>query len=344
MIKKYNQHFKNDINENVGVFKKIDVGVLLSKNPYMSVVEDIRLLVLNKLCQWVPLNSRSHNMHSEIVTEVYVYNDKHGKLSLFFNRKTVDTNFAIDVEISGIYDAIGFPSGEVIQVPKEKLEILIKMDLIKYLEYVKLENGSILRNMHIFHDNRFENIMNILNPNKIKESEISDNDLEDHEIDDEYHIRHLYKKKDNDGDGDDTPFLQIVNTYKNKARFRSYDQLLRFSCSNHNVTSLDGIEKLINLEYFDCSNNKLTSLKGIENLVHLREIECFNNQLINIESIKNLKNIRAFSCFNNKLTNLDGIEKLNKLEILSCGNNIFSEEYTHYLKNYCIKKNITLYI
>ncbi len=65
-------------------------------------------------------------------------------------------------------------------------------------------------------------------------------------------------------------------------------------CYNTQLTSLEGIEKLTNLEYLNCDNNQLTSLEGIENLTKLKNLNCSNNKLSyksnNLEDI--LKGIR----------------------------------------------------
>ena len=50
-------------------------------------------------------------------------------------------------------------------------------------------------------------------------------------------------------------------------------------------SSLQKIEKLMNLEVLYCGGNRLKSLKGIETLTKLQILECENNQLISLEEI-----------------------------------------------------------
>jgi hypothetical protein len=113
------------------------------------------------------------------------------------------------------------------------------------------------------------------------------------------------------------PILRIA-----KKQEKPYDQIIELDCSLKNLTSLEGIEKLINLRYLYCYRNNLTNLNEMKNLINLKELHCsFNN-----------------------LTNLNGIENLTNLKYLRCDNNNFSNEYKEYLRNYCKKKKITLII
>ena len=97
-------------------------------------------------------------------------------------------------------------------------------------------------------------------------------------------------------DWDDLPpVLEIA-----KRQGKPYDQVTSLVCSNNQLTSLEGIENLINLQVLSCSENQLTSLEGIENLVNLKELYCTNNQ--------------------------------------------FSVDYKNYLRSYCKKRKINLYV
>jgi len=86
-------------------------------------------------------------------------------------------------------------------------------------------------------------------------------------------------------------------------------------CSDEGITSLEGIEGLVNLKWLECSNNKLTSLKGIENLDELNYLNCSNNKLASLKGIENLDKLDILYCFDNPLpySNYD-LKKL-KLEV-----------------------------
>src|SRR5574343_44698 len=61
------------------------------------------------------------------------------------------------------------------------------------------------------------------------------------------------------------------------------DKITKLECSNNQLTSLEGIEKLVNLEILYCFYNQLTTLEGIEKLVNLKILYCYNNQLTSLE-------------------------------------------------------------
>jgi len=134
-------------------------------------------------------------------------------------------------------------------------------------------------------------------------------------------------------DDDLTPILRIV-----KKTGSPYDQITILNCNDQSLTSLEGVENLINLKKLYCSNNNLTSLRGIENLINLEKLNCHNNNLTNLEGIENLVNLKELYCSFNILTDLKGIENLINLQYLSCKFNNFSNNYKQYLIDYCKNK------
>ena len=77
--------------------------------------------------------------------------------------------------------------------------------------------------------------------------------------------------------------------------------LTELRCASSNLTSLDGIENLINLETFDCSYNKISSIEGIENLVNLTYLDCSHNELTSLKGIEKLSKLELISYSDNKL-------------------------------------------
>jgi Leucine-rich repeat (LRR) protein len=134
-----------------------------------------------------------------------------------------------------------------------------------------------------------------------------------------------------------SPVLQLA-----RKQNKPYDQIIELDCSYNQLTSLEGIENLVNLEGLYCSDNQLTSLEGIENLINLKELICSNNQLTSLEGIENLIHLKGLYCSDNQLNSLEGIENLINLKKLWCSNNQFSNDYIKYIKEHCERNNIRL--
>jgi len=67
--------------------------------------------------------------------------------------------------------------------------------------------------------------------------------------------------------------------------------LINIDCYSAGITTLEGIELLVDLETLHCSDNKLTSLEGIENLDKLKLLYCHTNPLpySNLEILDKIK-------------------------------------------------------
>jgi len=63
-------------------------------------------------------------------------------------------------------------------------------------------------------------------------------------------------------------------------------------CSSKNITSLEGIEVLTDLEILDCSFNRITSLEWVDHLDNLKWLNCSHNRLTSLKGIEGLKNLK----------------------------------------------------
>lgn len=102
-------------------------------------------------------------------------------------------------------------------------------------------------------------------------------------------------------------------------------QLKYLSCYCCNLTSLEPLKDLINLEKLYCLMNPLKTLKGIENCISIRDLECEENELITLEPLRNLKNLERLLARNNNLEDLKGLEDLRKLNCLWTEGNPFNK-------------------
>lgn len=138
-------------------------------------------------------------------------------------------------------------------------------------------------------------------------------------------------------DGTFYSWLKINYPDENK-----WSEITKIDCTKNNLTTLEGIENLKNLNILYSWDNNLTSLKGIEKLENLKGLYCSFNNLISLEEIENLRNLTVIFCSDNNLNSIKEIKNLNNLEILSCWNNKFSLEESKWLIKYCKENNIIL--
>lgn len=136
------------------------------------------------------------------------------------------------------------------------------------------------------------------------------------------------------------------------------------NCTRSDISSLEGIEHFVNLEYLDCSNNYLTSLdlsecaklvylnfsyNQIETLnlsgcIILGSLDCSFNQL-DILNLPELSMLTRLDCSVNQLVTLN-LSGLSVLENLDCSNNqlttLNAVDYTTLKELQCARNNLTI--
>src|SRR6056300_357127 len=109
--------------------------------------------------------------------------------------------------------------------------------------------------------------------------------------------------------------------YKVKSFDEIRDDCICLYANSIQITSLEGIETLTQLQELDCSDNLLTSLEHIKHLIQLQVLWCENNQITSLEGTENLSQLRQFNCCGNQLTSIKGVENLIQLEEFYCNDN-----------------------
>ena len=92
-------------------------------------------------------------------------------------------------------------------------------------------------------------------------------------------------------------------------------------CSNQNIESTKGIEKLTDLETLNLSYNKLTSIDFSKNEV-LRKVILKNNQLTSV--VKNTVSLQEFNVYNNNLSEINVSDNVNLGFLDASSNNLTS--------------------
>ena len=94
-----------------------------------------------------------------------------------------------------------------------------------------------------------------------------------------------------------------------------------FSCFNNNLTSLQGAPSAVKGGFY-CSYNNLTSLEGAPSAVK-GNFNCAANNLTSLEGAPSVVN-NDFSCDNNKLTSLEGAPSVVNNDFYCFSNNLTS--------------------
>lgn len=118
------------------------------------------------------------------------------------------------------------------------------------------------------------------------------------------------------------PSLKIIDcNFNDLVRICSVgDQLIAINVSDNKLSSLDGIEKCVNLQELYCSNNKLESLGGLKNCKELKVLYCDFNKLNSLHDLEKCTQLQTLICEHNDLITLD-LETNTRLQILDCSQN-----------------------
>lgn len=93
------------------------------------------------------------------------------------------------------------------------------------------------------------------------------------------------------------------------------------SASDRGVTSLAGIENLVNLRRLFLSNNRLENLAPLAELTHLNELRLFGNNVSDLTPISTLPNLETLDIRSNQILSISALTALPELVQLELGNN-----------------------
>ncbi|CEF68724.1 Leucine-rich repeat-containing protein [Strongyloides ratti] len=113
--------------------------------------------------------------------------------------------------------------------------------------------------------------------------------------------------------------------------------IMHFNGAGNNLSQIEFLEKLINLEYVDVSNNKLNSLKGLNNAINLVYLIASYNNITDkreLDIFENFQFMKFLDLVHNPICLIDGYKK----KILMLNKNIDYLDREYIDKNY-IKKN-----
>lgn len=121
---------------------------------------------------------------------------------------------------------------------------------------------------------------------------------------------------------------------------------LNFHCNE--VTRIQGLGQLWQLQHLDLSSNKITRIEGLENLLALRTLNLSCNFITKVEGLNGLINLTRLNLSYNRITDLSGFLQLHgighKLSVLDLHSNCISN-FKHLLQcmvGLCFLTDLTL--
>jgi hypothetical protein len=100
----------------------------------------------------------------------------------------------------------------------------------------------------------------------------------------------------------------INNQITKIERLDNLINLQHINLSDNQITKMEGFDNLINLQSLVLNTNKITKIDGFDNLINLQYFRLNENQIKNIpNTITNLRNLTSFACLNNPIENISDI-------------------------------------
>ncbi|CAL6052433.1 Conserved_hypothetical protein [Hexamita inflata] len=108
--------------------------------------------------------------------------------------------------------------------------------------------------------------------------------------------------------------------------------LVKLTINNCELSTINGLERVINLTHLDLSSNNLTEISALQTLSKLEELMLNNNMIIRIDCLDKLVNLKNFEIKNNRLFNANVSKfwkNISKLFVNDNFINDFTELFNH---------------
>ena len=122
--------------------------------------------------------------------------------------------------------------------------------------------------------------------------------------------------------------LETVNLSNNKIKSieNISGNMEELSIDNNELTSLSGVQNLLNLKILSVSNNQINSLKELESLSNLENLNINKNQIRDVSDLVNCSKLKYLYMDNNYITDFETLSNLSDLEKYSTYNQNMSVE------------------
>ena len=101
--------------------------------------------------------------------------------------------------------------------------------------------------------------------------------------------------------------------------------LERLILNNNKISDINALSGLINLSYLELGNNKISDINALSRLTNLSYLKLDNNNISNIDALSGLINLYNLELDNNQISDIDGLSGLTNLTWLNLNNNQISD-------------------
>lgn len=123
----------------------------------------------------------------------------------------------------------------------------------------------------------------------------------------------------------DSNLEQLIRTIINKPVGDIFTDevkdIKKLHAPNKNISSLEGIQHLVNLEELLLKENNILDITPIEGLQNLRYLNLWKNSISDISPLKNLTNLQQLDLDSNEIRNIEPLKELTNLKALRLGSN-----------------------
>lgn len=102
---------------------------------------------------------------------------------------------------------------------------------------------------------------------------------------------------------------------------QEYESIIALDAGNKKIESLEGIEKLSNIEWLNLDNNNITDISRLSGLTKLVHLDIGINKIGDISALKGLKKLETLIIDNNKINNISPLKDLTQIRFLNLSDN-----------------------
>lgn len=102
---------------------------------------------------------------------------------------------------------------------------------------------------------------------------------------------------------------------------KDYESIVSLDASNRKIRSIEGIQKLKNLEWLNLDNNEISDISPLSSLTKLIHLDLGMNRISDIQALKGMKNLKSLLLDNNNISDISPLKELTQIRFLNLSNN-----------------------